>query len=408
MSRRRARARAGGRVRAWGRRAGFTLIEVMVSLVVSALLVGMVLSIFSRMSLAYRGQQAVAELQQILAAAHGLIEADLRQAGFQMPDGFFLAGDQRLRQPVELVNDADGFGPDQLRVFYADASAQARVVDFNGAADTAADPFTTITVDDAGDFVAGDAAVIVKVQDGAPADVRFYACVVGVAAVAPTVLTLATGGTWGSADNDQCDQVRTDAAIGTDSRAMVYRFRARAYRIDPTRRALAVLQVSPTAGLAADWQDLAVGFTDLQVASRWDDSADPAAAAVDTDDLDTDPVREWYSGEAQETLSAPITTSATPYVMASYFAPAVPVRPVMVGVRVTMVVRTHSKVDVLPSAATPNLVDAARPDHNDLGDRAAVTLEGVADGARPDELRGEHVYRYSTVGTDLRNMGVGL
>jgi len=40
----------------------------MVALVVSSLLIGMILSIFTRMSLAYRAQQNVAELQQTLAA----------------------------------------------------------------------------------------------------------------------------------------------------------------------------------------------------------------------------------------------------------------------------------------------------------------------------------------------------
>ncbi len=388
------------------------------SLVISSLLVGMILSIFSRMSLAYRGQQGVAELQQILAAGHSLIEADLRQAGFQMPDGFFVAADQTLHQPIEIANDASGFGPDQIRMFYADGSAQARVENFNGTADDAlaagtraGQPFTTITVDDAGDFLPGEVAVIVKAQDGAPTDIRFFACVVQIAAVGPKLLTLGLAAPWGSAQNDQCDQIRTDAAVGTDSRAMVYRFRARGYRIDPTRLDLAVFQLSPTAGFVDDWQDLAVGFTDLQVASRWDDTGNTVALAVETVDLDADARREWFSDITQQTLSAPITTTspALPYVMASYFAPPVSrERSTMIGVRVTLVVRTHTKIDLVPSQRTPKLVDDARPGNNDLGDRDEVQLEGVADAARPLELRGDHAYRYSTVGTDLRNLGVGL
>jgi prepilin-type N-terminal cleavage/methylation domain-containing protein len=72
---------------------GFTLIELMVALVVSSLLVGLILAIFSRMSLAYRGQQQIAGLQQVLAAARATIEADAKQAGFAMPQGFRFAGD---------------------------------------------------------------------------------------------------------------------------------------------------------------------------------------------------------------------------------------------------------------------------------------------------------------------------
>ena len=80
----------------------------------------------------------------------------------------------------------------------------------------------------------------------------------------------------------------------------------------------------------------------------------------------------------------------------------------LVAVRVTLVVRTHSRVDLVPSARTPALIDPARAANNDLGNRDAIQLEGVADGLRPQELRGDHIYRYATVATDLRNMGIGL
>jgi hypothetical protein len=245
-------------------------------------------------------------------------------------------------------------------------------------------------------------AVIVKTQSISDTAVRYYACVVQVETVGATTLTLDNAGRWGTADNDQCDQVRTDTAVSSaDSTAMVYRFTARAYRIDPNRRSLAVLQVSRTAAFGNDWEDLAVGFTDLQVASRWDDTNDVAAVGVDTND----PRREWYSDDTQATMSAAINTGGTPYQLASY---ATTTRPVMVEARVTLVVRTHTKIDIVPSQATPQLSDVARPGNNDLGDRDAVQLDGVADAARPDELKGDHIYRYATMGTDLRNLGVGL
>lgn len=381
---------------------GFTLVEVMVSLVISALLVGMVLSVFSRMSLAYRGQQNIAELQQILAAGQAMIERDLRQAGHQIPDGFFIAGDPWLHQPVEIQNDADGFGPDELRVYFADPGAQARVTAFDST--DPAQPFGQMTVDDAGDFVAGDLAVIVKSVKGAvPADSRFYACVVQLERIPDASTLLVDGaGRWGSAANDQCDQVRSDAAVA-DASAMVFRFRARGYRIDPDRRDLAVLQMSPTAGHDDDWQDLAVGFTDLQLASRWNDADDPAGGG-DTSDVDADPTHEWYSGLTQTALTNPLVMTAPPaYYQASYNRQ----RPWLVALRVSLVVRTHSRIDGVPSQRTPALVDATRPGNNDTGDRASVELEGVADSSRPLELRGQHVYRYATMGTDLRNLGVG-
>ncbi|HUQ02361.1 MAG TPA: prepilin-type N-terminal cleavage/methylation domain-containing protein [Kofleriaceae bacterium] len=371
------------------RELGFTLVEVMISLVISTVLVGMVLAIWSRMSIAYRGQQGVAELQQILSAGHEMIEADLREAGFQIADGFFIAGDYQLHQPVEIVDNASGFGPDELRVYAADAAGMARVQDFNGVGDLVTSSFTSLTVDTAADFAPGDLAVIVKTQDGLPTEVGFFACVVQIAAINGNLMTLSSSAPWGSTSNDQCDQVRTGLGLGDDTRAIVYRFRARAYRIDSTRRDLAVLQLSATAGRVNDWQDLAIGFTDLQIASRWDD-------------------REWWSGAAQTTMTAPLTGTTAippaPFELGSYNS----ARSRLVAVRVTLVVRTHTRIDVVPSQRTPALIDGARPDNNDLGNRAAVQLEGVADLSRPQELRGEHIYRHATVGTDLRNMGVGL
>ncbi len=59
-----------------------------------------------------------------------------------------------------------------------------------------------------------------------------------------------------------------------------------------------------------------------------------------------------------------------------------------------------------PCQSTPVLTVAARPDNNEVGNRAAVPLAGVADAARPTELRGDAIYRYATVGSDLRNLAV--
>jgi hypothetical protein len=242
-----------------------------------------------------------------------------------------------------------------------------------------------------------------------PSDTVFYACVAQVETKSATVLNLDGAGRWGNATNSQCAEVRPNPATETsgtqDTIAMVYRFRARAYRIDPNRRDLSVLQMSPTAGFDNDWQDLAVGFTDLQVASRWNDTLDTTATG-DTVDLDTDGLHEWYSDVTQTALSNPlaVTAAAPVYQIGSYKKD----RPIVVGVRVSLVVRTHSKIDTVPSQRTPKLQDDARPGNNDIGDHDSIQLEGVADSARPLELRGNHIYRYATFGADLRNMGIGI
>lgn len=392
--------------RSAGGQRGFTLIELMVAMVVSALLIGMILSIFTRMSMAYRAQQNIAELQQTLAAAEEMIQRDARQAGYQIPDGFRWAGTPKTTttQALQIIDNVDGFGPDSVRIYYADATAQARVPAQPPNSSNPDTVFTEVTVDDADLFVPGDLAVYVTIdkdllkQPNGADWWHHHACVVRITGIVGNVLSLDTQPPWGSAENDQCDDARIQLGTG----AMLYRFTARAYRIDPGRRSLAVLQMSPTGTLVPnDWQDLGIGFTDLQVATRWSDYWDPVASAVDTADVDTGPgseLTEWYSGQTQATLSQPIVIDS---------AAALYRRPVPAEIRISLVVRTLKKVDAIPTAATPQLTDPARVDNNDLGNRPAVALEGVADAARPAELRGDAVYRHATIGSDLRNLAVG-
>jgi prepilin-type N-terminal cleavage/methylation domain-containing protein len=400
------------RSRAARSRAGFTLVELMISLLISAILVGMILSIFTRMSTAYRTQQHVAELQQVLVSGQELIQRDLRQAGFAMPDGFQKSGFalNTYHAPIKIVDNGSGFGPDEIYIYYGDPSAQARVVSFTSS--------TELVVDAVDRFGPTDLVVIANHEmvdtpedlSGSPpyppvkSVARYRTCVGKLTSITGTTFRLITTGDWGQAGSRQCDFVRDVHGTAAGETTMIYRLAARGYRIDPTRRSLAVLQVSPTGGIVAgDWQDLGVGFTDLQVASRWHegeaDSADWSGANpkyVDTPDLDTDVQRDWYSGPSQTLQTDAEVGNSTPGRN----------RPLMTEVRVTLVVRTTGKIDTVGTGKTPTLTDAARPNNNDVGNRAAVTLAGVADASRPEELRGDHIYRYATVGSDLRNMAV--
>lgn len=381
---------------------GFTLIELMIALTISALLIGMILSIFTRMSTAYRTQQYVADLQRTLTAAHDVIQHDVRQAGFGLPDGWKKSGGQVVHPAVEIRDHATS--PDEVHVFFADSSAQARVMTIDT---NPGNPFATVTVDNQDNFASGDVVVITNYRTeaiGAPPNQvivsRFRACVAQIAAITATVFTLRTDGTWGETNNDQCDEVRashpTSGVVAGQPSTMVYRFVARGYRIDPTRRALGVLQLSPTGGLLDDWQDLGLGFTDLQIASRWYEAEDDdpsGRATADTADVDTDPARDWYSGADQDALTATALTWDDR-------------RSLLTEVRVTLVVRTRQNLQAVGAARTPTLVDAARPNNNDLGNRASVTLAGVPDSSRSEELRGDAIYRFATVGSDVRNLAV--
>lgn len=362
---------------------GLTLVELMVSMVLTGLLIGMVFTLFIQLSAGFRTQSQVADLQQALVATESVVMRDVRQAGFLIPNGFTVAFDADVHRALEITNASDG--PDELRVYHADASAQARVVSFDPAR-------TAITVDDVDRFEAGDLAVItdprVPPANVTPAPPQEYdACVVRIAGIAGTTLQLDTVAPWGTGSNDHCQAVQA-ANAATPSDTMVYRFAAVGYRLDPDRRALGVLQRSATAGIDDDWEDLGIGFTDLQVASRWFEPGDVA----DTDDPDADPERDWYSSDDQDLLTAPgpLEPTALPF-----------------EVTVSVVVRTTRPMDGVVSATTPALTDPDNVEHNPVGDRAAVQLEGVADAARPEELRGNHIYRWSTSRVDLRNLGVG-
>jgi len=391
---------------------GFTLIELMVALVVSALLVGMILAIFSRMSLAYRGQQQIAGVQQVLAAARATIELDAKQAGYAMPQGFTVAfAPASVQSPVQITDS--NTGPDRIAFFYADPTGQAAITDVTGWPSTPA-----VTVDSTSGFTDGD-LVVLSTADiptlGNPNDpnspptsaklATYHACVLRIApgGVNPgaATLTFETLPPWGMLNSIHCT-----ALVARPSPAnppanpppktmatMIYKFVAHAYRIDPdpARAAIGPLQGSLiTGGLlrsAADtWTDLAYGFTDLQTALQvYDHGSDP----TDTLDQDSDGDREWYSDGTQDTM----TGAASPLISPDG----------LLQMSISLVVRTDRDVEGIATAATPQLIDPAIPNNNTIGNHPSVPLPSATDPA----LQGARIYRYTTFLVDFRNLGVG-
>jgi prepilin-type N-terminal cleavage/methylation domain-containing protein len=385
-----------------GRDRGFTLIELMIALVVSSLLVGLILAIFSRMSISYRGQQQIAGVQQVIAAARATIELDAKQAGFEISQGFTIAGDatpKTIHPPVEIIDSATG--PDQIALFYADPSAQA-VVTAVGAPDWIST--SAVTVDSVTGFTVGGLVVMVNVNPAGlaglgaadPTIATFDACVLQIASIAGTNLTFATTGAWGRPSSPQC----TAPTLNT---TMIYNFIAHAYRIDtsidptiPTTSDLypsarGTLQMSPTGGLlnsAADnWSDLAYGFTDLQAAVRFYDGD------LTDQDGDADATRDWYSGPAGAALTAPQPPS-----------PPLPLPALQMSI--SLVAKTDREIEGISTSQTPALIGAPT-DYNSIGNHPSVALPAQAPWAADPLLKGARVYRYVTFQVDLRNIGVG-
>jgi prepilin-type N-terminal cleavage/methylation domain-containing protein len=376
---------------------GFTLIELMVALVVSSLLVGMILAIFSRMSIAYRGQQQIAGVQQVLAAARAAIEFDAKQAGLAMPQGF-IYNDGLVHQAVSVTNSSTG--PDQVAFFYADPSAQAAV--------TAPLPGGwggTFHVDSAAAFAVGN-VVVVSTADlttvglNATTDgniAKYSACVVRIASIAASPpgdnITFSTTPPW---NTTYCNSLPVPSAT-----TMIYLFAARGYRVDTsnaTRAAIGPLQQSLNGGLlgvADTWVDLAYGFTDLQTSLQaYHGPATLVPPPGDTLDLDTDPLRDWYSDGLQDTLTLTKAVGV---------APTLVTPDGLLQISISLVARTDRNVEGIATSSTPALIDPVRPANNTLGDHPAVALPSATDPA----LQGARIYRYTTFQVDFRNLGVG-
>ena len=378
-------------------RRGFTLVELMVSMVIGSLLVIMLLTIFTRMSFAYREQQAIVNVQQTLTAARAAMELDAKQAGFGMAQGFKLK-DGLLHSPVRVVNSSTG--PDEVGFYYADPGATGTGAKAGGksqALATSNGAATTVTFDDASGFAAGDLVVLTTPDTSSMANpispttdakiTRFDACVVQIASINTNTVVFSTTGSWGQVNNVHC-------ATTTSGATMMYKFVAHYWRLDPTttgtptRTSLGVLQRSPTGNLvgANDFADMAYSFTDLQVATYFYDAD---YDATDTLDPDTDGARDWYSSTQQDTWTQNIVTTA------SFFPP--------LAVSLSLVARTERDVEGVFSSTTPVLTVAGNPNNNLVGDRAAVSLPSATD----DRLKGNRIYRYITFRVDMRNLGVG-
>jgi hypothetical protein len=309
---------------------------------------------------------------------------------------------------VRIFNSSAG--PDQIALFYADTTVQAKVTGTAGWPD-----LVTVRVDTPTSFIPGDLVVAVNVDttDGAPRAApandpiiaRYYACVLKIDPAAGSVATTAPGDIrfvaalpWGRPGMGHCPGF----SPGT---TMIYRLVARGYRIDtstPARAALGPLQQSQTGGLTDsaedNWTDLAYGFTDLQTALQVVDLNDTDGDA----DGDGDAARDWYSSGAPALGGAPAKGQDLMTQNAAAGALPIPVQ-----MTISLVARTDRDVEGITTLQTPDLHDAANPTHNQLGDRASIVLPTQPPWLTDPALQGPRIFRYTTFHVDFRNLGVG-
>ncbi len=376
-----------------GRQSGLTLVEIMISVVLVAIACAFVFSIQVRMSTALHDQATVSEVQQTLRSASDLMVRDLRMAGYLAKlVAANNGGVQQIVGPVRVANGTAG-APDTITLLYADPSAASIVSTL-----TSSDAFTVAggvsQVDTSAGFATGDVVLATHVipttqTSGGVTTVTSppgTACILAITGV-PDPTHLATdpgaGAPWNSAGNGHCVDASGNPntvnmkTVWNDGYTQIMHAVYRSYRIKPGD-ARGVLQMSPTAGVLSDWQDLALGIVDLQVALR---VYDPNGT-VDQDG-DGDPKRDWYSSDNMAALPAGST---------------------VLEVSVTLLAKSTKEVRGVVLDKTPDLFQGDKL-HNSIGDADGHSLNPpITDTS--SMYYGDHVYRTYTTTMTLRNSGV--
>tara|TARA_R110002096_G_scaffold299503_5_gene494105 strand:+ start:12799 stop:13968 length:1170 start_codon:yes stop_codon:yes gene_type:complete len=375
---------------------GMTLVELMVAMVISSIVVFFLFSIQTRMSRAYQGQGTVAEINQNLQAAKQQLVTDIRMAGF----GFGGTGDVGVSTALEddatspllsagflVSNNAYLDGNDSFRVMYADPIIDILIDNI---------PNSRVfvdTVEPAEPFEDDEPVILMS---------RSAACLVAVTGTNPNkVLINPSGAPYNQAPkNKHCDDLW--AAYDAGEPVSITRFVARSYRIDPNRPLEGYLQMSPSGEVTADdWIDIGVGFTNLQIATRYFEPGD----ATDRDG-DGDPERDWYSSGNQVAGD-----------------PSRPGNAVLIQASISIEARSpFGTRGSAASSTTPAFTDLANVNNNSRGDwgqacpGAATNPCGLHLSVTPDGSRtaplfnryvGEFIYRSTSSIVDLRNMGIG-
>jgi prepilin-type N-terminal cleavage/methylation domain-containing protein len=377
------------------RQGGFTLIELMISLIIASLVVGFIFRIYATSSAAYRSQSQVAEVMQTLRTAKQTLTKKLRLAGYYAgaintlvntgtqghSSGGTVPATVYLYSPVSFVNSNSG--PDEIHIVYADTTCTARVSNCDNCP-----PFNAAEsrVESTQCFHEGDVVMAVRLADGVNGTKKGWGCVLQITLVQdnPALLQHRPAAPYNDTQNQQCDHIAPD---WKDGQTAFMRFKSEGYRLKPSD-ARGVLQYSPTAGVSNDWQDLAFGFVDMQFAVQMYEPNDTADAdGVAGPDGTLSPIYDWYSGSNLNNID--LSTGKE-----------------MMQIRVSLIARTVAEVEGAGTRITPSLLgDSSRPNNNPIGDHDSVTISTVTDTSSP--YYGNYLYRMSTTVVDLRNLGVG-
>jgi prepilin-type N-terminal cleavage/methylation domain-containing protein len=359
------------------RQRGFTLIELMVAVALSGITIALIFGIHGQMTAAFRGQANLSEIVESANAGRDLIIREARMAGQGFPQGTSTThaiGIESASDPndrwygLEVINDADmptltTGKADLLIIRYGDGAI------YDATFREGAPDWIDLPLADTLGFVAGQLLVVTsEAQDK------------GCALLAMSVDALQIG-----VDSTNCNDLADGDAVTVQPLVRI------GYRLDPARPTLGVLQRSPSGGANADWEDMGIGFTQLQFALRR--FARPGGA---DDDLDGDVEYDWYSSDNQED---PVADDNG--------------QPVELGISIEA--RNVRENDAMRSDGTPAYTDLAAPNNNTFGDWGAacptnpafdpcgVDLINIPHVSRPARYTGNYAYRGTTSRVFLRS-----
>lgn len=401
------------------RERGLTVIELLISVLVASLLIGFVFEIQGRMSTAFRSQTNIGSLQQGIRAANELIARDVRLAGFMAPSGIrvsskFVSGLTGLTDGL-VQDDAfgnkfvpslvirnnpdamppDGMEPDRIHVFYADPNPLAQAVVVSIASST------SVVVNRTTIFEPGDLIMFARrdpasrphpLRPDLPVITNYFTCLVRLTSIdfGTSALVFADDSPepFNTAGNEHCflGSGANEPALepAATERTQVFRVVARAYQIDTTRPSVAALERSDTAGLRDDWQEIGLGFVDLQISQRY------VEEVADGSDLDGDGDfrADWYTSDAPLPPDFHLTQ-----------------------IGIGLVARTPRSVEGVRALTVPVLTlgnpPVGTPANNPFGDAAMINKNILLPEYNPEGRPegGDHVYRLSTTFVDIRNLG---
>lgn len=357
------------------RQAGLTLVEVMVSVVLVGIACAFALGTQVRMTGVLHDQTLTAQTQQTLRVATDSITRDVQMAGF-LASSVYRAGNATALSPLSVVNG--GTGPDQITILYADSTVLSVIPQAGNDSGTYKTSTGTLVPSSTG-FAANSLVLATHIASNGPANapsVLGVGCLLWITGVDAThIITDPVSGStaWTVSGNSQCD---TLAAVWNDGYSAFAAPVFRSYRIKPgdTR---GVLQMSPTGGVVAnDWQDVALGIIDMQIALRVYQKGD----AVD-EDGDGNPEYDWFSGDNMNALPTGATITA---------------------VSITLLAKSTSEVTALVLDKTPDLMESGgKPAANNrIGDVAGTTLPQTS---LTSPYYGARVFRTYSQTVNLRN-----